>query len=173
MQKCLNPSRNEPKTCKSLFTAIVLATVAWTPGLNAQTLAYDLPRDASGNIQTVPPAGVGGIVVGFDDPESVTTGFSFTVNDTDVLIYSLGFFDSGRDGLTQDHAIGIWNQSGALIAFATAGASSSLIGDYRYSDLVAPLLLSSGSYVIAALSPSGNSDDGYQPFRGVPEATSP
>ncbi len=66
------------------------------------------------------------------------------------------------DGLAESHQIGIWNADGtALLASvtATAGTGGTLVGEFRYFDLAAPIKLHGGeTYVIGAHYTAGTLD---------------
>jgi hypothetical protein len=86
----------------------------------------------------------------------VTFGWSFTTTG-DLLVMQLGLFDSGSDGLVDEHAIGIWNSGGTLVASGNVGSGSSvtLVDRFRYVD-IADILLPTGTYTIGALFLTGN-----------------
>ena len=83
-----------------------------------------------------------------------TMGFKFDVLGDNFLVTRLGFYDTSGDGLESSHDIGIWAESGgAPLATATlsAGTGATLEAEFRWVDLVLPLLLNANtSYVIGA-----------------------
>lgn len=88
-----------------------------------------------------------------------TLGWSFTVN-SPIEVTSLGFFDSGLDGLSEPHLVGIWGANEELLAWAQidTGEDNPLIGHYRYAT-VEPLTLDVGqTYIIGATVPLGDSN---------------
>jgi hypothetical protein len=84
-----------------------------------------------------------------------TLGWEFEVNST-ISVGSLGFFDDSQDGLAEDHAVGLWDAGGTLLASGTvsAGIGNTLINQFRYVD-VTPVTLSAGDYFIGAFFGSG------------------
>ena len=88
------------------------------------------------------------------------TNFGWTFSTTeDRLLTALGVFDRNPAGFADQHAVGIWNVDGALIASATVSnatplsASTSPVGGWRFES-VAPVLLAAGSYTIGAYYPT-------------------
>lgn len=63
----------------------------------------------------------------------------------DIMIDSLGIFDYGGDGLGESHAVGIFENSGTLLASTVvpAGTVSPLDNHFRYTDIV-PIQLKAG-----------------------------
>jgi alpha-galactosidase len=81
-----------------------------------------------------------------------TFGNRFTVGEDDIEVTALGYYDCNAgggtgDGLTNAHAVGIWDTSGNLLASKTvpAGTAGSLSNGYRYVSLDTPLVLSAGA----------------------------
>jgi hypothetical protein len=84
-----------------------------------------------------------------------TLGWTFTVND-DIVVTQLGLFDSRQNGLEESHDIGIWDDSGTLVASATigSGVSGLLVDNFRYVEIV-PVTLAAGGYTIGAFFGTG------------------
>ena len=84
-----------------------------------------------------------------------TLGFEFTATST-FWATDLGFFDSSADGLAEAHAIGLWDNSGTLLASTVlpSGMAGTLVSGFRYVP-IAPVLLTPGSYRVGALFSSG------------------
>ena len=78
-----------------------------------------------------------------------TAGFRFTTNG-DIIVSQLGVFDSGQDGLGEDHSVGIWNASGVLLVSASvlSGTVAPLTDQFRYVSVVPTLLIAGQSYDI-------------------------
>ncbi len=92
----------------------------------------------------------------YNDTDDRTVGYDFMVLN-EITVTHLGYIDEGGDGLSFDHEVGLWSTGGSLLASVTvpAGIAATLItpggspgGGYRYQELVSPLSLSQGSYVI-------------------------
>jgi hypothetical protein len=82
-------------------------------------------------------------------------GFEFDVlNPLGVSVTHLGFYDAGRDGITGDHPVGIWDAAMNLLASATVTSASSLIGWFRWESIVALHLPAATGYRIAAVTGS-------------------
>ncbi len=76
-------------------------------------------------------------------------GFQFTTNKT-VNVTALGFYDDDRNGLTEAHDVGIFDDSGTLLVNVTVNPEASLDGFFRYTS-VAPTVLQAGkTFFIAA-----------------------
>jgi hypothetical protein len=90
-----------------------------------------------------------------------TFGYEFTTSHA-LVIESLGIFDSGSDGLAENHQVGIWEQgNNAALAsvLIPSGTSSTLVNGFRYANLVNTLALRGGAtYRIGALY-LGSGDD--------------
>ncbi|MFT7054288.1 MAG: hypothetical protein ACJAU1_001850 [Psychromonas sp.] len=89
-------------------------------------------------------------------------GNVFSVNQ-DIWVYSLGIWDEGADGLSNSYQISLFDQSQNVLASSEvlSGVSSRLEEETRWSDLLSPIMLSSGTnYTLATYRP--NSDDLFQ-----------
>jgi hypothetical protein len=81
-----------------------------------------------------------------------TWGWEFTTSQ-DISVYSFGAFDNNSDGLLADIDVGLWDNSGTLLATSTIsnGTSNTLLAGYRWNDLTSEVDLFAGStYRIAA-----------------------
>ncbi len=80
-----------------------------------------------------------------------------------ITVTSLGLFDYQDNGLGEAHEVGIFNQSGTLLASAlvSAGTVSPLVDHFRYA-AIAPLALTAGqTYIVAALYQTSSDVMGY------------
>jgi hypothetical protein len=112
---------------------VALAMVAY-----ADTLGVDFAGGTTGN---------GG---------SQILGYEFDVLQP-ITIIGLAYYDENGDGLTEDHQVGVWDSSGALLAQATVGSSSVLIGfgSFRWTSLATPVNLSvADGYIVAGMTSS-------------------
>jgi hypothetical protein len=110
----------------------------------------------------------GGSIHGAVGGANATVGYSFTLT-SPVTVTGLGFFDVGADGLIRPHAIGLWTDSGVLLASAVVNSSSMLVpssssfGEWRVAGLLpsSSLTLAVGTYRVAAgyLDAQSNSED--------------
>lgn len=111
--------------CMLAFTTQVQATKAYT---NATTLGN---QNYSGSL-----------------------GLEFMVNSS-IIVYSLGVYDSGADGIADNLHSQLWKRTGAssgmiispVVAFTSVDPGT-LVGNYRFRDLLVPLILKPGTYVI-------------------------
>jgi hypothetical protein len=115
------------KTMRLAFSLLLAAPSAAIADVPAFTLSGPAPAQDLGN----PP---------------FTLGYEFYAYNT-TTVDALGLYDGGGDGLTNSHAIGIWNASGDLLAstVVSSGTSDPLVSDFRYADIT-PLTLSAGNY---------------------------
>ena len=110
---------------------------------------------------TMPAVDFGGGVLVTPVGETIG-GWQFEVTE-EVFVNSLGFFDvfgatdtAGVAGLLNDHFIGLWTDSGSLIASATVTnsstveASASPLGQWLFEDLTDKVILKEGVYRIGA-----------------------
>lgn len=90
-------------------------------------------------------------------------GTEFTVGGTGLTVNSLGFYDGPDastsiegDGLLESHQVGIFDTNGTLLTSATVPAGGgTLVGDFRYVALDAPITLDPNmTYVLAGQVPS-------------------
>jgi hypothetical protein len=80
-----------------------------------------------------------------------TLGYLFTLG-ANASVTKLGIYDWNQDGLETSAMVGLWTDSGTLLASAGVGAGTSgeLIGSFRYAN-IAPVALTAGSsYVVGS-----------------------
>lgn len=93
-------------------------------------------------------------------------GYSFTPNEAGVSVTALGVFDNGSiadsfatqpgTGTLIPELVGLWDQSGNLIASATVTAGATQIGSWAFTG-ISPVTLTEGdTYVVGA---QGGEDD--------------
>lgn len=93
-------------------------------------------------------------------------GYDFTIGPQNIQITALGLWDQNQDGLGSAHVVGLWDNSGNLLAKATIspGTIDPLVGEFRYSSALVltnpgPLILSAGmTYVLAGAYIAGDPD---------------
>src|SRR4051794_27838322 len=73
-----------------------------------------------------------------------TLGWLFNLS-SQINVSALGVYDSGADGLTQDHAVGLWDAGGNLLASTTVPASGGSLDNYFRFVPIAPLTLNPGT----------------------------
>lgn len=81
---------------------------------------------------------------------STTLGWMFNVNQT-ISVTALGYYDSGANGLIEEHSVGIFDSIGNLIssALVPSGTSGVLETGFRYTSIT-PFTLVAGTYTIGA-----------------------
>ncbi|MFQ3220924.1 MAG: hypothetical protein ACI96W_003306, partial [Paraglaciecola sp.] len=100
-------------------------------------------------------------------------GYEFTATEN-VTVTALGVYDLAgctfrpapcADGLLDAHEVGIWTDTGNLLASATvpAGISSERIGQFRYININFQELTAGQNYIVASLNPAREYtvDDGF------------
>ena len=86
---------------------------------------------------------------------SWSLGFEFSTN-TDIIVTSLGFYDDFKNGLTEAHDIGIYDNTGTLLVSSTVDNTSSLDGWFRWVSISDTFLGAGSNYFIAAVTGSEN-----------------
>ena len=91
----------------------------------------------------------------FQNPEidytndiSWSLGFEFEVW-ADVNVTSLGFYDAGADGFLEDHAVGLYDTFGTLLAATIINNDSLLAGLFRWESIAPVSLLAGQTYVVS------------------------
>lgn len=105
----------------------------------------------------------GGIGVASLTNRPRTNGYIFELTET-KQVNALGFWDEGADGLVALHDVTLWDENGVQLATVIVDDSSTLVaststdGDWRFEDLISPVILNPGFYVVGGGLPSGLSD---------------
>ena len=81
-----------------------------------------------------------------------TLGWEFTTNAA-VTVTGLGVFDDSQDGLVESHDVGLWDNSGTLLASGTvvSGTVDPLVNQWRYVSTSPVTLAANATYYIGAL----------------------
>lgn len=90
-----------------------------------------------------------------------TIGTLFTVGASGLSVTSLGIWDEGANGLTDSHAVGLWDSTGTLLGSVTvpSGTGGTLSNSFRYAALGTPVTLTAGqSYTLGAYYANGSAD---------------
>jgi len=95
-----------------------------------------------------------------------TLGWEFTTTQV-FKVDGLGAYDSGLDGLVEDHDVGLWDNLGNLLASTTiaAGTGATLIDNFRYNS-ISSVVIGPGTYFVGALWLDGN-DPNVFPGQGT------
>ena len=99
--------------------------------------------------------------------QQITYGLQFTPL-VDITVDSLAFIDSGEDGLTKSHQVGIWDNTGTLVTSATVTTANSTLdgpvdagSQFRFTPIT-PVTLSSGeTYTLGGYENQALSDIWY------------
>lgn len=89
-----------------------------------------------------------------------SVGFEFDVL-TPIEVTALGFYDDLGDGLTESHAVGIYDSSGTLLVSGTVAPGDPLVDGFRYASIASYLLAVGTGYRIAAV--TGSDPYAYNP----------
>lgn len=74
-------------------------------------------------------------------------GYGFTVGGNDILVTALGLWDDGNDGFSDDHQVGLGTTDHFFASVTMPrGTGSSLIGEFRYTELAEPVILRANTY---------------------------
>lgn len=84
---------------------------------------------------------------GRDFFSGATLGSRFSTSGP-ITISHLGFWDGRTPGLAGSHPVGIWSDTGTLLAQTTVLKTDPLQNGFRYHGLTTPLVLSVGTYVV-------------------------
>lgn len=107
-----------------------------------------------------------------------TYGYDFS-SSTSLRVTALGIFESLARPLEVVHDLGLWDDSGVLLASTTvsgtdtAVASANPMAQWRFAD-IAPLVLGAGTYFVGAYYTDDNEDDillGGAPLISLPSIT--
>lgn len=94
---------------------------------------------------------------GSDGASTATRGWSFTLGN-EINVTALGFYDSGSDGLADNHQVGIWNAAGTLLLSGTVG-NGVLISQFRYTAALSGTTdLQPGDYRLGGLGSTSDSN---------------
>ena len=100
---------------------------------------------------------------------ATTAGFDFTVGSNALLVTALGLWDQSQNGFTNTHTVGLWDNTGNLLAQVSisSGTVDPLTGAFRYVTLATPVTLNAGStYVLGATFRNGDLDRVVSNFNG-------
>lgn len=86
---------------------------------------------------------------------SWSLGFEFQTNRA-ITVGSLGFYDDKKNGLTESHAVGIYDSTGTLLVSGTVVPGSPLVGWFRWVPVTPTLLVAGQAFRIAAVTGSEN-----------------
>jgi len=82
-----------------------------------------------------------------------TLGFAFTAN-TNLTLTELGFFDSNKDGLSESHQVGLFNNEGDLLTSGTVESNHYLDGWFRWVDVSDVNLIADEEYIVMGVAGS-------------------
>jgi hypothetical protein len=85
---------------------------------------------------------------------SWSLGFKFTTNDAPVTVTQLGFYDDGKNGLTENHDVGIFDSAGNVLVSATVLTTDALTSWFRFHSITPYTLAANQTYFIQAVTGS-------------------
>lgn len=86
-------------------------------------------------------------------------GYEFSVS-IDQTAVALGAFDDQGDGFAiGQHHVGLWTDSGTLLADTFVSSSDALQGHFRYASIAGVQLLAGQTYIVGADNWGGNGDN--------------
>jgi len=104
------------------------------------------------------------IAISFDDPRyygfegSFVVAWAFTTTH-DIVATELGYYDADGDGLSADHAVGLFRASdGSMVISTIVSTDDALDGHFRYADSRDVLLNQGETYFVAGFDPLGSAD---------------
>ena len=129
--------------CLRILSLMLLTVSPWVPS------AFGTPVPAVISFSTT------SFALSADNPAAVI-GWRFTPS-AGISVTALGWWDRyPSDPLGVTHDVGIWTDSGTLLASTTILTNSHLTGEFRYEPIT-PLTLTTGQvYRIAGVRPLGN-----------------
>jgi hypothetical protein len=119
-----------------IFCAISMAV--WLASPAAADLALDFTSVPEANNQT---------------HGSYSLGFQFQTN-VEIVVTALGFYDYQKDGLTEDHDVGIYDSVGNLLVSTKVLTTDPLISFFRFRDVAPTTLPADQRYYIMAVTGS-------------------
>ena len=147
-------------TALVVFCAPLVAEASFLLENDATTAGGLTPQDVTGN-----PADIWGW-------SPYTFGNRFTVGAKDIVVTKLGYADlnyqdytQSGDGLADSHDMGIWNDSGTLLASLTvpSGTSAALTNGFRYAELTNSLTLEANhTYILGGNTTGSENHDLYK-----------
>lgn len=135
-------------------------------GIVAALLLGGVPGVAKASTIAVSTSAGSGFMCGPGNPGGCMVGFQFSTP-SQLSVTALGVFDVGGNGLVESHQVGLWTDSGTLLASGTVLTGAPLVSGFRYTS-VATTLLAPGIYRIGALFSENISP--ADPFAGGPGA---
>ena len=78
-------------------------------------------------------------------------GFQFNTNDYPLRVTHLGFYDDGKNGLTESHDVGIFDSVGNLVVSTTVEPGAPLTGWFRFYGITPYTLAANQTYFIQAV----------------------
>ncbi len=109
-------------------------------------LAIGMSRSVSADF--VPAVEFHNPAIDYTNDISWSLGFEFEVWEN-VDVASLGFYDAGADGFMEDHAVGLYDVFGTLLAATVVTNDSQLTGLFRWESIVPVSLFAGQTYVVS------------------------
>ncbi|WP_306537308.1 PEP-CTERM sorting domain-containing protein [Geobacter sp.] len=140
------------KTTKRLISGITMIFVVAVLGLSGEASAITV------SAVTLKELGVSSMT---GEVDGASQGFRFQAN-SPLQVTSLGIIDSEGDGFVNTHEVGLWSDSGVLLAMSsfTPTSSGTLRGYFRFKNIT-PVYLSSGDIFRLAASQVFHDEDRF------------
>jgi hypothetical protein len=94
--------------------------------------------------------------IDFNNEYRWSLGFEFQTNNNAVLVKALGFYDDLKNGLTENHAVGIYDAGGNLLVSTVVTNSDPLVNFFRMVNISPFVLAANSTFRIAAVTGSEN-----------------
>ena len=118
-----------------------------------------------------------------DQGNPETVGYDFTVGSTPLLVTALGLWDGPQaaagtfngstgmigDGFANQHTVGLWDSAGNLLGsvIIQPGTAVPLSGEFRYVNLVTPVVLLAGTKYVLGSSLAADDPDSLDVIFGA------
>jgi hypothetical protein len=83
------------------------------------------------------------------------TGYTFTSSST-VYVTALGYVDNSSTFSSGSRSVGLYNNSGTLLASVSVSSGATTVNNFKYANLASSVRLPAGTYTILAISPAFN-----------------
>jgi hypothetical protein len=109
------------------------------------------------NTWTTPVAGIAlnSVTNTVSQSSDTETGYTFTSSST-VYVTALGYVDNSSTFSSGSRSVGLYNNSGTLLASVSVSSGATTVNSFKYANLASSVRLPAGTYTILAISPSFN-----------------
>jgi hypothetical protein len=109
------------------------------------------------NTWTTPVAGIAlnSVTNTVSQSSDTETGYTFTSSST-VYVTALGYVDNSSTFSSGSRSVGLYNNSGTLLASVSVSSGAATVNNFKYANLASSVRLPAGTYTILAISPAFN-----------------